>query len=338
MLKARAIDSQSIRKSEINRNKDNPVVLFFILVLTCVLSFASFATTIDYPISQASMQFNDIQYFVKDKEIKTLKAGETEFLSLLKEQTTGFAKGTAIIVPDINQSIQKQAAVSTTYDQLTNLGWNTLLLTMPSDSEPVYGAMSAQPNLSEEPEDTQQSEPADNAAETASAAEVNMDGVSLNLKAFHQFDYYSAQRIESITEEISSRIQAAFQLAESYPGFYLVICQGKSCHWLNELFQSEQNELQSPDALIMLSAHMPDESENEKLAMNTALAEFPILDLYQDRDNPWVHQTIGERRLMARKNYKTNYRQRKLNSHFDFYGQESRTVKEIYGFLTAVGM
>ncbi len=348
MLKVRANDSQIETKTATQKKNDNPLVIFFLLLLTSVLSFASFATSIDYPISQASMQYNDIQYFVRDKEIKTLQAGDIEFLSLLKEQTSGFAKGTAIIVPEINQSIHKQAAVSGTYDKLTELGWNTLLLTMPSESEPVHGAMSAVPDLATtdteqapanatpEQADTESPDDESTAAENAEQNPINMDGVSLNLKAFHQFAHYSEAKLDEVSEEIALRLQAAFELAGTYPGFYLVICQGKSCHWLSELFKSEG--FQAPDAMIMLSAHMPDAEQNDRLAVNIAKTEYPVLDLYQDRDNPWVHQTIGERRIMARKNYKTNYRQRKLNSHFDFHGQGDRAIKEIYGFLTAVGM
>ena len=107
------------------------------LVVFCTLlliSAAASSSTYEQPlpINKALLQNLDIEYFVKDKEIRTLATEEYEFISLLKEDSTGFPKGIAFIVPDVEQSIGHQAAVSAVYDELTNIGWTNMLITMPS--------------------------------------------------------------------------------------------------------------------------------------------------------------------------------------------------------------
>lgn len=328
-----------------------------IVIAMFVTAFEVAATaSIDFPPSRSSWEYLDVQHYVQDREIKTLSTDdEKQFLALLKEQTTGFGKGTAIILPDINQSLQRQAAISKLYDQLNDYGWNSLLLTMPSVMEPVFGAPKT--------DDAEQSEAndSDNAAENSGQVEVgtildqseptqtasaddqttDSDSVSepdpnINWKAFHRDNYFSEQTSELLQTQIQQRLQAAWQVAETYPGFFLLICQGKTCHWLTQLFADPN--IPKPDALVMLSAHMPQTDLNQTLASQVSMMEFPILDLYLSQDNPWVNKIVLERRKMARKNYKTDYRQRQLFSSIDYQGQQRRTIKEIYGFLTAVGM
>ena len=268
------------------------------------------------PISQTHLQMLDIQHFVKDKEIKILKAGESDFLTLVKEQTTGFSRGIAFIIPDINQPIAKQAAVNSAYDQLNDYGWTSMLLTMPSQ-EPIE-----QPsNLLEE--------------QASVTNDPNVDP-NLSLKASFQQDFYSQTFIDDIETKIELRINSAIEMAKQHAGFYLYICQGKSCGWLTSLV--EQNRIATPDALVMLGAHLPQDDLNQKFAQQISRTDFPILELYQDYDNAWVTEHLVDRRKFARKEFKTNYRQRRVSSHFGYLSQQKRTVKEIYGFLSAVGM
>jgi len=325
------------------------IILFCLFTITSV---AANSTEQDFPISQAQQQANDLQHFIRDTEINILTAGEQEFITLIKEQTTGFAKGIAFIVPEINQSIHHQAAISTLYGQLNDYGWTSMLLTMPSEMSPVFGAPEAKDNQSENSADstaaqtkTEQAQDTDNITQTDGSEPLLDDGENkeqladnpnLDIKSFHRPDYYSQKSSEKIGQLIAERMNAAWDLARQYPGFYLVICQGKSCNWLTNFFL--QNQEVKPDAMVMLSAHMPQNNLNEMFAEQLSKTEFPVLDIYQSSDNPWVITNVKWRRKMARKNYKTDYRQRQLFSGIDYHGQQRRTIKEIYGFLTAVGM
>ena len=347
----------------------------FLCVSQLCLSKSIWAIELHAAKSQAELQAADLQHFVRDREIKLLETDDETFITLMKEQTTGFAKGIAFIVPEINQSIHRQAAISSLYDKLNDYGWTSLLLTMPSDINPVFGydgkvikkslntdseeqeaegqtAEGEEPDASVDAEATDAAEGQESAEQTASEngdappeSQSSAPSVvivepetnpNIDVKAFHRPAYYSSTDNAALKQIVAKRMAAAWQLANEHPGFFLVICQGKSCNWLTELFL-EQEEL-NPDALVMLSAHMPQSDLNDLFAEQLSKTEFPVLDLYQSSDNPWVLANVPWRRKLARKNYKTDYRQRQLYTGIDYYGQERRTIKEIYGFLTAVGM
>ena len=297
------------------------VVFWTLLLVSAMASSSTYEQPL--PISRAQLQSMDIQYFLRDKEIKTLQTEEYEFISLLKEESTGFPKGIAFIVPDVDQSIGHQAAVSAVYDQLTEIGWTNMLITMPSQEivAPDVNLWQAQRDLIIQAQ-TPDSEP--------------IPDQNVQFKSFYSEDAYSTQYIESMELSIEERMKAAMEVAQQYPGFYLYICQGKSCTWLIDLIAQER--IDKPDALVMLSAHIPQQNLTDSFNMQVSEAEFPVLDLYRDFDNNWVTKHVGDRRKLARKSFKTNYRQRKLYYGIDYNSQKKRTFKEIYGFLTAVGM
>lgn len=297
------------------------VVFWTLLLISAMASSSTYEQPL--PISRAQLQSMDIQYFLRDKEIKTLATEEYEFISLLKEESTGFPKGIAFIVPDVDQSIGHQAAVSAVYDQLTEIGWTNMLITMPSQEvvAPDVNLWQAQRDLIIQAQ-TPDSEP--------------IPDQNVQFKSFYSEDAYSTQYIENMEQSIEERMKAAMEAAQQYPGFYLYICQGKSCTWLIDLITQER--IDKPDALVMLSAHIPQQNLTDSFNMQVSEAEFPVLDLYRDFDNNWVTKHVSDRRKLARKSFKTNYRQRKLYYGIDYNSQKKRTFKEIYGFLTAVGM
>ena len=289
------------------------------LIVLVLIALATASSNASYPeqqmpMSQSYTQSLDIQHYVKDKEIKVLNAGEQEFITLIKEETSGFPRGIAFIIPEVNQSISRQASMNSVYDQLNNYGWTSLLLTMPSRD-----VLSETVNLIEE------------------QAKVTPDqDTNLSVKASHTAQSLPTPFIENVEADIEKRINAAWQLAEQYPGFFLFICQGRSCGWVTSLIQ--QQRLKAPDALVMLSAHLPQSDLNDNFSLQLSKTNFPVLDLYKDLDSPWVTEHILQRKKHARKNYKTDYRQRKVNTGFGYQAQQQRTIKEIYGFLTSVGM
>lgn len=299
------------------------------------------------PISKARQHAEDIRHFIPDRQIKFLNAGDKEFIALFKEQTAGLTKGTAIIVPDIEQPIHKQAAISGLYDKLTNYGWNSLLLTMPDDLSQIIdkedsakdpatddnatdnvevGTVDEEPATDEQPKSD-----AESTTETAEQTNPN-----LQLKSFYIDPIFSPEGSKKISTEIQLRLDAAWQLASGSPGYYLVICQGKSCAWITEIIANNRQFM--PDALIMISAFMPQQDANQQLAERVANSDYAILDLYQDADNSWVLANVNIRKILSRKQFKVEYRQRKLHVGTNYYGQQSRILKEIYGFLSSVGM
>lgn len=297
------------------------VVFCTLLLISAIASSSTYEQPL--PINRAQLQSMDIQYFLRDKEIKSLATEEYEFISLLKEESTGFPKGIAFIVPDIDQPFSHQAAVSAVYDELTDIGWTNMLITMPSQEvvAPDVNLWQIQRDLIKQAQ-TPDSEP--------------IPDQNLKFKSFYSEDMYSSQFVDNMEQSIEERMKAAMEAAQQYPGFYLYICQGKTCTWLIDLIAQER--ITKPDALVMLSAHIPQQDLTDNFNMHVSQVEFPVLDLYRDFDNRWVTNHVMDRRKLARKSFKTNYRQRKLHYGIDYSSQRQRTFKEIYGFLTAVGM
>jgi hypothetical protein len=297
------------------------IVFLLFLIVSCLAYGSNDQQSM--PMNRAQLQALDIQHYVKDKEIITLSTQDFDFISLLKEETTGFPRGIAFVLPDIDQPIGQQAAMTAVYDKLNNIGWTTMALTMPSPEivQPDVNLWQLQQDLINQAQTEPENPPADQ---------------NLQLKAGHQDDVYSQTYIETIEKDLTARMQAAMEQAQNYPGFYLYICQAKTCAWLTRLIQ--QQAITAPDALVMLSAYLPQENLNDEFAQQVAKTDFPVLELYRDQDANWVYKQMKTRQLTARKNFKTNYRQRKLFYAFDYKAQQARTVKEIYGFLTAVGM
>lgn len=313
-----------------------------LLMLVFLLSTSSFSVANEVlPLSKARQHAADIQHYVDEAQIQFLQANDEEFVALFREQTTGMSKGTAIIVPDLEQSIYHQAAISGLYEKLNHYGWNSLLLTMPDELSPILDSTSVDDAAPQEAEQENANVAIGTVNEDNPDAEDSLqtdgsDPNNLSLKAFHIEPVYNEKEMETIAEFIGQRLAAAQDFAANYPGYFLVICQGKSCAWIIQLIVD--GEMFEPDALVMLSAFMPQKNYNLQLAQHVAESEVAILDLYQANDNSWVLNNVGIRKALARKNFKVDFRQRQLHTGMNYHGQQSRTLKEIYGFITASGM
>ena len=297
-------------------------IVFLLFLIVSSLAYGSNDQQ-SMPINKSQLQSFDIQHFVNDKEIVNLSTPDFDFISLLKEETTGFPRGIAFVLPDIEQSIGQQAAMTAVYNELNDKGWTTMALTMPAPEivQPDVNLWQLQQDMLSQAQ-TSPNEP--------------FSEQNLTIKANHQDDTYSTAYIDVIEKDLTARMQAALAQAQNYPGFYLYICQAKTCAWLTKLIQTQA--ITAPDAMVMISAYLPQQDLNDEFSQQIAMTTFPVLELYRDQDANWISSQVKSRRAIARKNFKTNYRQRKLFYAFDYKNQQARTVKEIYGFLKAVGM
>ncbi len=267
----------------------------------------------------------DLKRYIPEHNIEILKtSNDTPFVALLKEETTGLPKGISFIIPDINQPILRQAATNALYKNLDVHGWSSLVLTMPflddiTQNNLIINSDTGNASLND-----------------AATKNIEADPNAIVINNYELPPAYNDELNNQVKEEIGLRLSAGFEFSKSMPGFYLIICEGKSCFWINQLI-AEQS-IPMPDAMIMLSAHMPQQDLNKQFAEAISITDFPVLDLYLNNDSAWVNTTISWRKKMARKNFKTNYRQRQLNGSYSYQGQQVRTLKEILGFIKAVGL
>lgn len=288
------------------------------------------------PTQHAEWLYQDLQRYLPDHQIQTLQtAQEQTFIALVKEQTTGIPKGVAFLIPDFSQGILKQAALSNLYQSLNDYGWTNVLMTV-AHYEDIQQASLGSP--SDDGKGANDTENAPNQTETEA-----LTGSSEQVSTRETIQKVSSQplaltdsTINKVALDLEERLKAAIDFAGQYPGFYLMVCEGKSCPLLFNLVADQK--VPRPDAVVMLSGFALGQDANRNFAQQVSLTDFPVLDLRQAWDNRWLEESFEWRQKVARKNFKTDFRQRKLNSYYDYYGQERRVIKEIYGFLHTVGM
>lgn len=318
-------------------------------------------------------ELDDLTRYLEQDEIKYLSTQKADFLTLIKEQATGYPKGVAIFIPDIEQSITRQTALRSLHGDLNDFGWNSLLLTLPKiavvkKENKAEGSDAAQDKSTPEtPSSEKQSDVQTNTLTDTEEPEQLADNNSANSNNITEdgtqdisksesntnneallnppvYDIYPRQVRKPYSEQyekkvlavITERLTSALDFAQSYPGFYLFVCQGRSCAWLMQAI--EENDLVKPDVLVMLSAFVPQKELNNQLNHYIASADFPILDIAQQVDSPWLKSSLGERKKLVRKELKVDYRQRMLFSRVDYRLQNERTLKEVNGFLRYMGM
>ena len=141
--------------------------------------------------------------------------------------------------------------------------------------------------------------------------------------------------LKAYIERLTPMMQSVFEKAQNYPGIFLVIAEGNNAALLLNLF--EQQQLPMPNAIVMLSAHLQTEKDNQSFAQTLSESEIPILDLVLSKDNRWVHHFAPIRKQFANKEMKTYYRQRQLISTMPGYYPEQELTRAIKGWLKAIG-
>jgi hypothetical protein len=143
------------------------------------------------------------------------------------------------------------------------------------------------------------------------------------------------QIIEQYQEKLSAVIKTVMLKAKNYPGIFIVVVQGNHSAILADLYQQEKN--QAPNALILLSGYMLTDEDNKMFATNIAESEVPVLDLFLERDHPLAQSNAKTRKLLAKKELKTYYRQTQFNNFSSGYYPQQALLLEINGWLKSIG-
>jgi hypothetical protein len=148
----------------------------------------------------------------------------------------------------------------------------------------------------------------------------------------------STEDIETLTnyeKKFADVVQAVITEAKSYPGVIIVVAEGNHSAVLLNIYQ--QTLVAVPSALVMLSSYMPTLPENDKIAQQLALADYPILDLYLQRDHRLVLASAKMRKDFAQRAMKIYYRQRRLSNQATGYYPKQTLTKAIISWLSAMG-
>ncbi|MBA6342321.1 DUF3530 family protein [Colwellia sp. MB02u-10] len=148
----------------------------------------------------------------------------------------------------------------------------------------------------------------------------------------------STEDIETLTnyeKKFAEVMQAVITKAKSYPGVIIVVVEGNHSAVLLNIYQ--QALVAAPSALVMLSSYMPTLPENDKIAQQLALSDYPILDLYLQRDHRLVLASAKMRKDFAQRAMKIYYRQRQLSNQATGYYPKQTLTKAIISWLSAMG-
>lgn len=144
-----------------------------------------------------------------------------------------------------------------------------------------------------------------------------------------------SETLLNYSKKFADIMSATIEKAKSYPGVIVVVVEGNHSAILLDIYQ--QALVDAPSAFIMLSSYMPTLPENDKIAQQLALTDYPILDLYLKRDHRLVLANAKMRKDSAKREMKVYYRQQQLNNQATGYYPKNNLTSAIISWLSAMG-
>lgn len=277
---------------------------FIKILLLFFLPFSLSANETNWvaPATQESLASQDIERYYPQSEIKKVLAGDTELTTLFRDHTARFEKGVVILIADWHLTQANDKGIDFLRKALNDYGWVTYSVSAGDAPRRNYESLSENENNNREPT-------------LAQYTKADFDAYSLSL---------------------TSRFKAMYQQALTHPGFVVVITQGQSGAILMNYFNRDNTE--QLDALITLNVFFNDLEKNKRLNSTMATTVWPTLDITYQDNNHWLAKQLTQRKKLARRHHKTNYRQRVLFGTQASSMQHQRLIKEVYGFLSWLGI
>lgn len=254
------------------------------------------------PINKELQGNQDISHYYDNSEVVNVMAGENEITALFRDHTAEFDKGVAILIADWHLTQANDRGIDFLRKSLNDYGWITYSISAGSSPRINNEELPENDNLSLAPSLSQYTKP--------------------------DFDAYALS--------LTSRFKAMYQQALTHPGFVIVITQGQSGAILNNYLSQQSSE--PIDALVLLNNFYNEPQKNKALNQTITTTPWPTLDIFYQSHNHWLSQQMVVRKKLARRNHKLNYRQRTLFGSQSSEQQHQRLSKEIYGFLTWLGL
>ncbi|KAA1158540.1 DUF3530 family protein [Pseudoalteromonas fuliginea] len=298
-------------------------ILNVLLMCTLFLSIQVTAAEHIAPPTLSSIENNDIERLLPNDEIKSILAGETEFLSLYSEYMSADFRGVVLLIPDWQSVPTNNAGMSFLRKELNNLGYTTYAMTVPDID---WQARKIPDSSTEMP-----------AEKTTPDAATSTEPATADMKKNAEPHYVNA--LEKVTNEVLdnykinliARFNALYQTAMQEPDNVVVIAQGTSAGVLLEHYADFPE--QRVDAFISLSSYLPNTKRNKNLSQTTSLVTPALLDIYYANDSNDILMSLKNRQRWVNRNAKFDYRQRQLFGLRDQPDQHARLTKEIDGFL-----
>lgn len=327
------------------RLKTQPAFLFILLTALCLI--------INTPASLAFVGAQEEKAINGDKATqdpsKTAKSSENNAATNNSEPTESDKDNhqhQVVINPPVNAFTQQQQDIEhyLTEEQVSPIlvGSDKYLIAINKHTTPVNkGVMVLIP-------DWQQSIATPNALNQLRTDIPKYGWTTITLHPPHKPENYPSQallakeretenseKIALYSKKMADIMLAVIEQAKNYPGVIIIVAEGSHAALMLDVYQ--QNLLAMPSALVMLSSYMPTIAENNKIAQQLALTDYPILDLYLKRDNRLVLANAKLRKDSAKREMKASYRQKQLNNRVTGYYPKKTLAKEIISWLSSLG-
>ncbi|WP_164078373.1 DUF3530 family protein [Alteromonas facilis] len=243
----------------------------------------------------------DAQNRLAKGTIEMVLAGTEQVPVTSTPASVPLTRGVAIIISDHLDGLFGNEGLSLIQKSLNQWGWHTVIVPAPV------------PNLT-------------SSEDTGSGDEIN---------ALSAHSAFSQEAMSRYVLALSQRVEAAGNMAQTTPGYRLVIARGISAAGLVQLYS--QGSLQEPDGLVIAGPFWPEQQLNQSLPAQLATTAFPVLDITSEWDNRWSLQTIEQRRVKAITELKLHYRQRDIIGTVFTTQQYQALAKQIYGWVTYLG-
>lgn len=148
-------------------------------------------------------------------------------------------------------------------------------------------------------------------------------------------DTQNSENLALYNKKLADIMLKVIEQAKNYPGVIVIVAEGSHAALMIDAYQ--QRLLPSPSAIVMLSSYMPTMAENNKIAQQLAMTDYPVLDLYLKRDNRLVIANAKLRKDAAKREMKVSYRQKQLNNRTTGYYPQKTLAKEVVSWLRSIG-
>ncbi|MDO6563967.1 DUF3530 family protein [Amphritea sp. 1_MG-2023] len=245
-----------------------------------------------------------------DTEVIWLELNQTKQLALLQRATTSSPTGSILIFTPPASSADWPDLIHPLRTQLTEYGWNTLSLSLPTPPE-IAIPQRTLPSL----QNRQQLQSATSGAETAVDVSTNT-ATTLNPEASKNSPNNSATSSAAQTNTayqnniIALADLAAARLAATEGEIKIMLGIGEGAVWAMHYFA--QNETQEHRYLVLLDPVQAEGIETPDLLAMISQSQAPILDLWFNRSR-YQQQQATLRKHTAQRSGNSGYRQIRLN-------------------------
>lgn len=224
----------------------------------------------------------------------SLSNGDTiEFAMIEYEYLSDIQVGKVLYLPDVNNGFNINAGFPASFEQFQRRGWQPIFVGSPTlDLALLQSSTFLPQNSSSNEEPEQQTNASD--TELAASEELAM----------------AAELVDSTKDYLLNSLVTSLEKYAEEPGFRLVIAEGMSGFLVHELLAD--GELDGVDGFVMLNPYIPDTERNARINQTVAQTNIPVLDLVNINSNRWSRLTADRRKLNARAQTNTLYRQSEL--------------------------